>query len=116
MVENAIYHGLEASTERGTLTIACHRNESGDCLLSVQDTGVGIPEEILNSLHARLADTSFRNILNIPAGNSLGLVNIHNRLRNHYGDRYGLDIQCPAEGGTRVTMLFPFVPQSSLNT
>lgn len=116
VVENAIYHGLEASTERGTLTIACHRNESGDCLLSVQDTGVGIPEEILNSLHARLADTSFRNILNIPAGNSLGLVNIHNRLRNHYGDRYGLDIQCPAEGGTRVTMLFPFVPQSSLNT
>lgn len=116
VVENAIYHGLEASTERGTLTIACHRNESGDCLLSVQDTGVGIPEETLNSLHARLADTSFRNILNIPAGNSLGLVNIHNRLRNHYGDRYGLDIQCPAEGGTRVTMLFPFVPQSSLNT
>lgn len=115
VVENAIYHGLEASTERGTLTIACHRNEAGDCLLSVQDTGVGIPEQTLSILHARLNDTSFRNILNIPAGNSLGLVNIHNRLRNHYGDRYGLDIQCPAGGGTLVTMLFPFAPPSLLD-
>ena len=57
-----------------------------------------------------LNDKSMRNLLHIPAGHSLALVNIHNRLRNHYGDRYGLDIQCPAEGGVCVTLLLPFLP------
>ena len=48
-------------------------------------------------------------MLNVPAGNSLALVNIHNRLRNLYGANYGLDIVCPPEGGTRVMLHLPMV-------
>lgn len=50
-----------------------------------------------------------QNVLNVPAGNSLALVNIHNRLRNLYGANYGLDIVCPPEAGTRVTLHLPMV-------
>ena len=32
-----------------------------------------------------------------------------NRLRNLYGANYGLDIVCPPEGGTRVTLHLPMV-------
>lgn len=111
VVENAIYHGLESLTEHGKLIISCHRSEQGDCCLRVIDNGGGIAPETLRAIREKLDDKSIRNVLNIPAGNSLGLVNIHNRLRNHYGDRYGLEIDCPEAGGTCVTLHFPFVLQ-----
>ena len=109
VVENAIYHGLESRLEKGTLTISCHTTETGDCTLCVTDDGVGIPPERLAEIHRKLSDKSMQNVLNVPAGNSLALVNIHNRLRNLYGANYGLDIVCPPEGGTRVTLHLPMV-------
>ena len=109
VVENAIYHGLESRLEKGTLTISCHTTETGDCALCVTDDGVGIPPERLAEIHRKLSDKSMQNVLNVPAGNSLALVNIHNRLRNLYGANYGLDIVCPPEGGTRVTLHLPMV-------
>lgn len=113
VVENAIYHGLESLVDQGRMTISCVRTEQGDCRLSVIDNGNGIAPDILQTLREKLNDTSIRNVLNPPAGSSLGLVNIHNRLRNHYGDRYGLEIDCPPEGGTCVTLHFPFFLQSA---
>lgn len=107
LVENAIYHGLEFKATPGTLTISCHRTAAGDCALCVTDDGVGIPPDKLRNIQEKLQDKSMRGVLHIPAGNSLALVNIHNRLRNHYGDGYGLDVRCPEEGGTCVTMLIP---------
>lgn len=107
LVENAIYHGLESKATPGTLTISCHRTDAGDCALCVTDDGVGIPPDKLRDIQEKLQDKSMRDVLHIPAGNSLALVNIHNRLRNHYGDGYGLDVRCPEEGGTCVTMLIP---------
>lgn len=111
VVENAIYHGLESLTEGGRLTISCRRSEQGDCRLCVIDNGGGIAPETLREIHEKLHDERISNVLNIPAGNSLGLVNIHNRLRNHYGDRYGLEVECPEEGGTCVTLKFPYFLQ-----
>lgn len=110
VVENAIYHGLESKPSQGALTISGVRTGEGDCRISIADDGVGIPPDKLGEIKAMLNDKSMRNLLHIPAGHSLALVNIHNRLRNHYGDRYGLDIQCPAEGGVCVTLLLPFLP------
>lgn len=107
LVENAIYHGLESKATPGTLTISCHRTDAGDCALCVTDDGVGIPPDKLRDIQEKLQDKSMRDVLHIPAGNSLALVNIHNRLRNHYGDGYGLHVRCPEEGGTCVTMLIP---------
>lgn len=109
VVENAIYHGLESRLEKGTLTISCHTTETGGCALCVTDDGVGIPPERLAEIHRKLSDKSMQNVLNVPTGNSLALVNIHNRLRNLYGANYGLDIVCPPEGGTRVTLHLPMV-------
>lgn len=107
LVENAIYHGLESKASPGTLTISCHQTAEGDCALCVADDGVGIPPDKLRDIQAKLRDKTLRDVLHTPAGNSLALVNIHNRLRNHYGDGYGLSVCCPEEGGTRVTMLIP---------
>ena len=107
VVENAIYHGLESRLAKGTLTISCHMTDKGDCALCVTDDGVGIPPDRLAEIHSKLSDRQMQNVLNVPAGNSLGLVNIHNRLRTLYGANYGLDIVCPAEGGTRVTLRVP---------
>lgn len=110
VVENAIYHGLESLTAGGRLTISCQRTEKG-CRLCVQDNGGGIAPDMLREIQQKLSDRTISNVLNTPAGGSLGLVNIHNRLRNHYGDPYGLEIDCPPEGGTCVVLTFPFVLQ-----
>ncbi len=115
LVENAIYHGLESKATPGTLTISCHKTAEGDCALCVADDGMGIPPDKLAEIQAKLRDKTLRDVLHTPAGNSLALVNIHNRLRNHYGDGYGLDICCPEEGGTHVTMLIPCALTSSIS-
>ena len=73
LVENAIQHGIAASTRGGTLTIRV-RGEGGFLLLRVRDTGPGMPRE--------------------PADNArgIGLSNTRLRLQRLYGERQKFDI------------------------
>jgi len=107
VVENAVYHGLESKKDRGALTIECHRSENGNCELTISDNGVGIDADTLCQLQKKLQEEGIHDSLQVAEGQGLALVNIHNRLRNHFGPQYGLQVSCPAEGGTRVVLCFP---------
>ena len=100
IVENAILHGIfETEEERGTVTI---RGELTDrmIILSVSDDGVGMPEEKI----AGLQNGTY------PAGRSgYGLKNINERLRLHYGERFGLRFDSKPGAGTTVMIQIPYV-------
>lgn len=73
LVENAIKHGVLKTKEPGIVTISVKDNGSF-IRISVKDTGVGIEEEIIESLHTQ----------NVPA-NKIGLFNVYQRVKLIYG-------------------------------
>lgn len=103
LVENAVQHGLEASAAHpdgvGRLTITA-RDLGQECVIEVEDDGAGEdPERVRRAL---AGDTSI---------DSIGLGNVDARLRNAYGDDYGLVVETAPGAGTKVIVRVPkFAP------
>ena len=98
LAENAIRHGLEPRTTRGTLTISARR-EGGDLHLSVTDDGVG------------LATPAAR-----TARQGIGLSNSTERLRALHHGRARLALISLPEGGVRVEIVLPFLTERPVAT
>ena len=103
LVENAVRHGLEASADKedgvGRLSITA-RDLDQECVLEVEDDGSGEdPERVRQAL---AGDVSM---------DSVGLGNVDARLRNAYGDDYGLVVETAPGAGTKVIVRVPkFAP------
>jgi two-component system LytT family sensor kinase len=95
LVENAVRHGLEKHESGGTISIEA-RDVDRECEISVEDDGAGEdPERI-------------RRVLAGDAGSdSVGLANVDERLRNTFGDEYGLVVETAPGAGTRVVVRVP---------
>jgi two-component system LytT family sensor kinase len=96
LVENALKHGLEESVERSSVTITAE-DEGTEARVVVEDNGVGMEPERL------------RAILRGSAGPStgIGLSNVDRRLRQVYGDDYGLVVETGVGAGTKITVRLP---------
>jgi sensor histidine kinase YesM len=58
-------------------------------VVSISDKGRGFPEEVLKKLEK-----------DEPIGNSIGLSNVHKRLKSIYGEEHGLKITSTPQGST----------------
>jgi two-component system, LytTR family, sensor kinase len=102
LVENAVRHGLESrgdSPGTGHISIVA-RDLDQDCVIEVEDDGEGEdPEKVRRAL---AGDSD---------GESVGLVNVDARLRNSFGDDYGLVVETAPGAGTKVVVRVPkFAP------
>jgi len=95
IVENAIKHGVLGKIEGGKVEIIARDNDM-ETELIVKDDGVGIPKECLDSLFEESCNKE-----------SIGLINVNERLKNKYGKEYGLIIESEINKGTTVTMVIP---------
>ncbi len=106
IVENAVYHGLEPRRGKGIVIINMELER--DCIrLSVFDNGVGMSEDKLNLLrqslvHGRTADPQAKT-------GGIGFLNVHERLRLYYGERYGVTIDSQEGSGTSVQLRLPYL-------
>ena len=92
LVENAIFHGLESIEENGFLHIRAFR-EQNELFITIQDNGIGFDADTLTSLNASMEKdiaTDFRDT--IQESKSLGILNIHNKIRLYEGSSYGIHI------------------------
>ncbi len=99
LVENAVRHGLEGQSDGGLITIEAV-DADRECVITVEDDGAGEdPERI-------------RRVLSGEAGtDSVGLGNVDERLRNTFGDDYGLVVETAPGAGTKVIVRVPkFAP------
>ncbi|MFD2332964.1 sensor histidine kinase [Cohnella sp. GCM10020058] len=105
IVENAFYHGLENSYDKGTVTLTASVQDERIVII-VSDNGIGMPPERLASLNQMLreAGSSF----SMHGGNrSIGLENIAKRIALIYGPAYGLTMESEPGLGTTVKIEIP---------
>lgn len=104
IVENAVYHGLEATEEAVKIKIT-GRIEGEYALLSIQDDGAGMEDEKAYIINESLSQTSLKELSEIgKSKGSIGLTNINARIKLHYGDECGLRIMSSKDVGTTVTI------------
>lgn len=101
LIENAIFHGLEPK-EGYCAIILRGRREGGDILIEVVDNGMGIDQDRLNEIRAALESSRASGRLGI------GIVNVHKRLKFHFGDSYGIEISSTVNKGTRIAIRIPY--------
>jgi two-component system LytT family sensor kinase len=103
LVENAVRHGF-AGRGGGSVEIVA-RDDGTDCVITVEDDGVGMDPDALRSGPAdALADGPPD-----AAGHSahVGLTNVDHRLRAAFGNDYGLVVETAMDAGTKVIMRVP---------
>lgn len=104
LVENAIVHGLETKMGTGELRLSGWL-ENEDIYLEIYDNGGGIdPEKIQRIFREEKGAEQERD--------SIGLINVHRRLKLYYGEPYGLRIESEPGSFTRILLHIPKVKGS----
>ncbi|GAA1255154.1 histidine kinase [Sphaerisporangium rubeum] len=99
LVENAVRHGLEGKAGEGRITIIAE-DAGAECAISVEDDGVGMEPDRLRRILS--GDTDERS-----GAGGVGLANVDERLRQVYGDEYGLVVETAAGAGTKINVRLP---------
>lgn len=93
IVENSIVHGIEKIKTGGHILLS-GRIVDGKIVIKISDNGVGTDCEKMNSL---LEDSKNNQ-------SSFGLKNVNLRIKQFYGEEFGLSFSSNAEGGATVTV------------
>ncbi len=104
VVENAIVHGLEDADDGGNIVVSVYRKISDGMnllIIDVDDDGCGMTEEQLGKLRKDIE------VRDLSRNKSIGLYNINQRMKLHYGDGYRIHVYAEPNAGTRVRLMFP---------
>lgn len=104
VVENAVVHGLDEAEEGGTIVMSVYvksPDETEFLFIDVDDNGCGMSEETLNRLRTDIE------IRDMSRSKSIGLYNINQRLKLHYGEGYRVHVYSEQGTGTRVRLMIP---------
>jgi two-component system LytT family sensor kinase len=98
LVENAVRHGF-AGRQAGAVEITA-RDEGSDCVITVEDDGVGMDPDVLRAGAGDLLGEG-------ESAAHVGLTNVDHRLRAAFGNDYGLVVETAPGAGTKVVMRVP---------
>ncbi|MEU6865978.1 histidine kinase [Streptomyces sp. NPDC046876] len=97
LVENAVKHGVEDSTGECLITIAA-RDAGAEAVITIEDNGVGMDPALLRRILAGER---------AGASSGVGLPNVDERMRQVYGDDYGLVMETGVGAGMKITVRVP---------
>jgi two-component system sensor histidine kinase YesM len=103
LVENAIYHGINARRGGGKIIITGSVKEE-KLYFSVVDNGIGITKEKLKEIRELLDSNHVE-----PAAAGFGIFNVNERIRLSFGKEYGLIYTSVYEEGTKVELWHPLI-------
>lgn len=91
IIENAIFHGAQG---KGPILIKIEAEvEDNNLYLTISDDGIGMSDEKIHEILNKEVQMS-----------SIGIMNVHERIRILYGGSYGLTIEQNEPIGTRVVL------------
>ncbi|OAK71427.1 sensor histidine kinase [Lederbergia galactosidilytica] len=100
IVENYIVHGFQKDRKDNRLEIIA-KQVTDHIQIVIQDNGKGIQEDRLNTILEHINDEEGENM------NSIGMKNVHQRLKLKHGKGYGLTIESRENQGTNITLIIP---------
>ncbi|GLI50941.1 histidine kinase [Tepidanaerobacter syntrophicus] len=95
LVENAVKHGIMPKKEGGKVTVKIESVNQGT-IVSVEDNGIGMSEEILEDVKKYKA-----------CKDRIGLWNVNGRLESYFGKKSCLEIYSKYKHGTVVKFFIP---------
>ncbi|MFA1547494.1 sensor histidine kinase [Actinomadura chokoriensis] len=116
LVENAVRHGMAGGGREPFRIRIVARDSGAEAAISVEDDGVGMdPErlqEILSAPLGRPGPTGWGSMAarvrrDGRADPGIGLANVDERMRQVYGDEYGLTVETALGAGTKVSLRVP---------
>lgn len=99
ILENAINHGLRKGFCDNYIKVTIKEIDE-EIDISIKDNGNGMSEEAIRKIKDGLEK-------NIQKPNSIGLMNINNRLKLNFGEQYGIYINSRINEGTTVSIKIP---------
>lgn len=107
IVENAYIHGIKPKNGNGSISIEIQISEE-NMEISVMDNGIGMDQDTLKKIEELLQgdDPGIKNEYNWQ---SVGMKNIHDRLRYLYGEGYGVSVVSNPNVGTIVSVRMPVI-------
>ncbi|WP_121613431.1 sensor histidine kinase [Mesobacillus foraminis] len=100
IIENYFVHGFKKDRSDNELII-CAANLGEKIQISIEDNGKGMSEDELTNL------VQYINGEEGDEMKSIGLRNIHQRLKLRYGNQFGLSVKSSKNTGTKVTLSLP---------
>lgn len=97
ILENAIVHGVENKLEPATIEIKIYA-QGDDLYLTVEDDGVGMTQEAIESL----MDMDYT--ASEQRHTSIGVCNVNRRIQAVFGAACGLQVQSQLGAGTKITL------------
>lgn len=109
LVENAINHGLCGTQPEGKIILTAIAGENGDFTLTVTDNGQGMDAQKISQVIAGLEQEPESDDVY-----SIGLSNVHQRIRLLFGERYGLSIASQKASGTSISVTMPIMEKEEM--
>lgn len=107
LVENSVVHGFEQGSGMSRIRISAQADSDEVWSVVIEDTGAGISEERILQIRSSLRDRSLAD-----DGTHIGLHNVQRRMVHLFGEAYGIAVDSVLGQGTRITLRFPFFPET----
>ena len=107
LVENAIVPGLEPKPSPGKVWINGWLSTPEEAVIEVGDDGVGIDRKSQSLLISEISASVGSSDQDSFSHHKLGLINVHRRLVQSFGNRFGLCIERNGSPGTIVSFRIP---------
>ncbi|MDC7286219.1 histidine kinase [Blautia schinkii] len=104
IVENAYKYGFSRKRARDVLCIRVFREGDEDVRITVEDDGIGMEPEKVQSLNKAFSRAEFSG-----TSGGIGLQNVNARLKTYYGDSYGIYVESEKDSYTRVCLRIQYM-------
>ena len=103
IVENSYKYGFKVRGRKDIIHIRAYQENETDMILSIEDNGVGIEKDRLDQVNESLVKSK-----RLGESSGIGLQNVNSRLKNYYGDSYGIWVESEPGCFTRVNLRIRF--------
>jgi len=103
LIENAIFHGVGDVKQIVNISLTI-KDDHDNIKVIIRDDGVGMSKETKSSLWKTKAKDAQSNLI--------GMKNIANRIKIHYGNNFGLDINSDVGEGVEVIVRAPKISEN----
>lgn len=108
LIENSFKHGFDKHKLRPGVCTITGRAEGSHYIVDVTDSGIGMGAQIRDELNRAFNGEETEASMASLKSRTIGLMNVHSRIRMIFGDEYGLYILRSGDDGTTIRITLPF--------